>query len=151
MGERLQKLISAAGVASRRAAEVLIQEGRVTVNGTAADDTMTHTPGAFQDSGDVQISDTTDTLLGVQYENLGLGGSVTIDGLGGGANSLVINGTDAAELIEVEENGEDSPTPQLLLCRGEKLGPKKVGMPPPGNCVPEKDEVVSPFAFGDTS
>ena len=33
MGERLQKILSAAGVASRRAAEVLIQEGRVTVNG----------------------------------------------------------------------------------------------------------------------
>lgn len=30
---RLQKILSAAGVASRRAAEVLIQEGRVTVNG----------------------------------------------------------------------------------------------------------------------
>ena len=32
-GIRLQKLLSAAGVASRRAAERLIQEGRVTVNG----------------------------------------------------------------------------------------------------------------------
>ena len=32
-GVRLQKILSAAGVASRRAAEVLIQEGRVTVNG----------------------------------------------------------------------------------------------------------------------
>jgi 23S rRNA pseudouridine2605 synthase len=32
-GERLQKIIAAAGVASRRNAEVLIQEGRVTVNG----------------------------------------------------------------------------------------------------------------------
>ncbi len=31
--ERLQKIIAAAGVASRRKAEVLIQEGRVTVNG----------------------------------------------------------------------------------------------------------------------
>lgn len=30
---RLQKILSAAGVASRRAAEILIQEGRVTVNG----------------------------------------------------------------------------------------------------------------------
>lgn len=30
---RLQKILSAAGIASRRAAEVLIQEGRVTVNG----------------------------------------------------------------------------------------------------------------------
>jgi 23S rRNA pseudouridine2605 synthase len=32
--ERLQKLLSAAGVASRRAAEKMILEGRVTVNGT---------------------------------------------------------------------------------------------------------------------
>ena len=32
-GVRLQKILSTAGVASRRAAEVLIQEGRVTVNG----------------------------------------------------------------------------------------------------------------------
>lgn len=33
--ERLQKILSRAGVASRRAAETLITEGRVTVNGTA--------------------------------------------------------------------------------------------------------------------
>jgi len=32
-GERLQKIIAAAGVASRRKAELMIQEGRVTVNG----------------------------------------------------------------------------------------------------------------------
>jgi 23S rRNA pseudouridine2605 synthase len=32
-GERLQKIISSAGVASRRKAELLIQQGRVTVNG----------------------------------------------------------------------------------------------------------------------
>src|SRR5512146_2344906 len=32
--ERLQKILSAAGVASRRAAEKLIVEGRVSVNGT---------------------------------------------------------------------------------------------------------------------
>lgn len=32
-GERLQKILSAAGVASRRASETLILEGRVTVNG----------------------------------------------------------------------------------------------------------------------
>ena len=31
--ERLQKILAAAGVASRRKAEVLIVEGRVTVNG----------------------------------------------------------------------------------------------------------------------
>jgi len=32
--ERLQKILARAGVASRRAAEVMIEEGRVTVNGT---------------------------------------------------------------------------------------------------------------------
>ncbi|HET8645499.1 MAG TPA: S4 domain-containing protein, partial [Vicinamibacteria bacterium] len=31
--ERLQKVLSRAGVASRRAAEALIEQGRVTVNG----------------------------------------------------------------------------------------------------------------------
>ena len=36
MKERLQKLISGAGIASRRAAEELIAAGRVTVNGERA-------------------------------------------------------------------------------------------------------------------
>lgn len=36
MGERIQKLISAAGLASRRAAEKMILEGRVKVNGRTA-------------------------------------------------------------------------------------------------------------------
>ena len=34
--ERLQKIIGRAGIASRRAAELLIEQGRVTVNGTVA-------------------------------------------------------------------------------------------------------------------
>ena len=34
--QRLQKLISAAGIASRRTAEAMIAEGRVTVNGVPA-------------------------------------------------------------------------------------------------------------------
>ena len=36
MTERLQKILSARGVASRRAAEKMIEEGRVTVNGSVA-------------------------------------------------------------------------------------------------------------------
>ena len=36
MEERLQKLLSAAGICSRRRAEIYIQEGRVTVNGKPA-------------------------------------------------------------------------------------------------------------------
>ena len=36
MTERLQKILSARGVASRRAAEEMIQAGRVSVNGTVA-------------------------------------------------------------------------------------------------------------------
>ena len=37
MEERLQKLLSAAGVCSRRAAETYIADGRVTVNGQPAE------------------------------------------------------------------------------------------------------------------
>lgn len=44
MRERLQKLISAAGLASRRAAEKMIEEGRVTVNGGAASVGMSADP-----------------------------------------------------------------------------------------------------------
>ena len=36
MKERLQKILSARGVASRRKAEAMIQAGQVTVNGCAA-------------------------------------------------------------------------------------------------------------------
>jgi 23S rRNA pseudouridine2605 synthase len=36
MTERLQKIISARGVASRRAAEKMIEDGRVSVNGRIA-------------------------------------------------------------------------------------------------------------------
>ena len=36
MKERLQKILSAAGICSRRAAETYIKEGRVKVNGITA-------------------------------------------------------------------------------------------------------------------
>ena len=36
MTERLQKILSARGIASRRAAEKMIEEGRVMINGSVA-------------------------------------------------------------------------------------------------------------------
>ena len=49
---RLQKILSAAGVASRRAAEVLIQEGRVTLNGQTVTELGTK---ADPDTDDVRV------------------------------------------------------------------------------------------------
>ena len=49
---RLQKILSAAGVASRRAAEVLIQEGRVTLNGQTVTELGTK---ADPDADDVRV------------------------------------------------------------------------------------------------
>ncbi len=46
MAERVQKIISASGLMSRRAAEICIAEGRVTVNG------LTVSPGAQAEPGD---------------------------------------------------------------------------------------------------
>jgi len=47
--ERLQKILSQAGIASRRAAEKLMLEGRVTVNGTAATELGTKADPAHDD------------------------------------------------------------------------------------------------------
>ncbi len=46
MTERLQKILSAAGVASRRASEQLIRDGRITVNGVPASVGMSADPEA---------------------------------------------------------------------------------------------------------
>ena len=48
-GIRLQKILSAAGIASRRAAERLMQEGRVTVNGRVATKLGTHAEPGVDD------------------------------------------------------------------------------------------------------
>jgi 23S rRNA pseudouridine2605 synthase len=52
MQVRLQKILSAAGIASRRAAEVLIQEGRVTLNGRTVTELGTK---ADPDTDDVRV------------------------------------------------------------------------------------------------
>ena len=52
MPERLQKILSAAGIASRRAAEVLIRDGRVTLNGRTVTELGTK---ADPDTDDVRV------------------------------------------------------------------------------------------------
>ena len=54
MEVRLQKIISAAGIASRRAAEKLIQEGRVQVNGTTVTELGTR---ADPDVDDIRVDE----------------------------------------------------------------------------------------------
>ena len=49
MQQRLQKILSQAGLASRRAAETLIAEGRVTVNGTTVREMGTKADAAEDD------------------------------------------------------------------------------------------------------
>jgi len=49
MAERLQKILSAAGVASRRTAETLIQQGRVSVNGRTVTELGTKADAASDD------------------------------------------------------------------------------------------------------
>ncbi|MCW2925958.1 MAG: pseudouridine synthase [Thermoleophilia bacterium] len=55
VGEKLQKFLSASGVASRRHAEVLIQQGRVTVNGTVAKLGMRVVPADTVRVGGVEV------------------------------------------------------------------------------------------------
>jgi len=72
----------------------------LTVNGTANADQFTHTPGGARDAGSVTVDNATETLLGLDYVNLGLGGSVQFDGLGL-TDFLVARGTDSSEYIGV--------------------------------------------------
>jgi hypothetical protein len=64
----------------------------VTVVGTGSNETFTHTPGDARDAGRMGIDNSTDTLLGIFYVNLGLSGRVNV-AAGGGADVLVVEGT----------------------------------------------------------
>ncbi len=90
--------------------ELLIYDGgsgddTVTVLGDiATSGSFHHVPGSLLDQGFVGVAAEGDTQLGLNYENLGLDGSVTIDGRAGD-NDLTVFGTDGADAITVNFMG----------------------------------------------
>ena len=84
--------------------EHLIYDGEadddtLTVVGNAAtNDTFTHAPGADLDAGRVSIHNSSDTLLGINYEDLGLAGMVSASGLAG-SDTLVALGTGLDDIM----------------------------------------------------
>ncbi len=69
----------------------------LTVQGTAGDDTIVHIPGALDNAGTFRVN----SLLGLDYQNLGTGSVLTVDGQGG-TNTLIAIGTTANDLFQVD-------------------------------------------------
>ena len=63
-----------------------------------ANELFTHTPGNAPDAGSVGVVDLTNgqTMLGISYNNIGLNGLVTIDGMSG-EDTLTVLGTDQSD------------------------------------------------------
>jgi hypothetical protein len=75
------------------------EDETLTIEGTGAADRFTHTPGAARDAGSVTIDNTANTLLGIEYVNLGLGAAaVHIDG-GAGSDTLAARGTGGSDVV----------------------------------------------------
>jgi len=74
-----------------------------------SNDRFVHTPGSTADAGRVDIADTTNnqTMLALQYNNIGLGGSVTVNGLTG-SDALVALGTAASDVVNVAFTGANA-------------------------------------------
>ena len=69
--------------------------------GTAGDDTITHTPGAAIDEGTLRVN----TRLGVNYQNLGAGAVVRVDGAGNASaigDTLIAQGTPGRDIFTVD-------------------------------------------------
>ncbi len=98
LGQRLQKVIAAAGVASRRHAEELIREGRVAVDGQVV------------------------TELGTR---VGPGARVTVDGepIGGEARHVYYALNKPAGYVSTASDPEGRPTVLDLVPRGERVYP----------------------------
>ena len=66
MQERLQKILARAGVASRRKAEEMIQQGRVTVNGIPLNEDYLY-PGNAPSEAKFDIASDNGTTSGFEY------------------------------------------------------------------------------------
>ncbi len=69
----------------------------VRVVGTAGDDTITHRPGPGDQEGTIRVN----SLLGVDYQNLGDAGLVGVTGGSDGNDTLVVDGTMASDNFRV--------------------------------------------------
>ncbi|MBI2479524.1 MAG: hypothetical protein HYV60_13080 [Planctomycetia bacterium] len=90
------------------------------VNATAnLNDIITLTPGSAQDAGGFRVN----SFAPVAFTNLGVGGSLTVDGLAGAGDTLVYNGTAASDIFTI-------PAVQLignqvdLVVNGDLLNPQ---------------------------
>ncbi|MDP6717652.1 MAG: hypothetical protein QGF59_03315, partial [Pirellulaceae bacterium] len=88
--------------------------------GAGTGDTFIHTPGSARDAGNVSIDNGVNTLLGIGYVNLGLAGSVAVDGAGG-ADVLGALGTDASDVLDVTFTGTDAIVVDLTSTLGNHI------------------------------
>ncbi|NND97318.1 MAG: hypothetical protein HKN47_08330, partial [Pirellulaceae bacterium] len=92
--------------------ETLIYDGEsdedsVTVTGTAGPETFVHHPAANVDAGSVSVRAGDAQQLGIHYEDLGGGGTVTVAGNDGG-DTLTALGTTGSDRIDIQFTGLDA-------------------------------------------
>ena len=78
----------------------------LTINGTANNDTIVHTPTGA-DAGSVSVNDGSDTLLPVDYRNLGLAGTVAFAAGGGAMDNLIVNAAATNDVFTLSAAGID--------------------------------------------
>ncbi|MCL5281877.1 MAG: LEPR-XLL domain-containing protein [Planctomycetes bacterium] len=82
----------------------------LTVVGTGGNDITLHLPGADDESGQFQVN----TLLALDYQNLGSGATLTSDGAGG-TNSLTAYGTAVNDIFCLDATGEVGLNSRLVI------------------------------------
>jgi hypothetical protein len=101
-------------------------EGAGTVTVSGAGDFL-HTPGRAADEGRVDLSSGSVTYLGLNYENLGLAGTVTASGTGA-EDSLTALGTDTADDIRVAFTGSNALAIGILSSYGQHVELRSTGV-----------------------